>query len=214
MRALIIGDTGGIGGALRDRLEQGEHEVIGLSRARDGFDISQEAKIEAVMSGLDGTFDLVFIASGILGTPEKSLSALKAEDIMRQFAVNAMGPALVIKHVRRLLPRDRRATLAVLSARVGSIGDNHLGGWYSYRASKAALNQLVHTSAIELRRKFPQLVVAALHPGTVATAFTSNYTADKVSPEEAAERLLTVVQGLTPEQSGGFWDYSGRPVEW
>ncbi|WP_339108038.1 SDR family NAD(P)-dependent oxidoreductase [Thioclava sp. GXIMD4216] len=214
MRALIIGDTGGIGEALRDRLERGGHEVLGLSRARDGFDISEEAKIEAVISGLDGTFDMVVIASGILGTPEKSLATLKADEMMRLFAVNAMGPALVMKHVTRLLPKDSRAHLAVLSARVGSIGDNYLGGWYSYRASKAALNQLVRTASIELRRKFPELVVAALHPGTVATAFTSNYTMDKVSPDEAAERLLSVLQGLTPEQSGGFWDYSGKSVEW
>ena len=148
------------------------------------------------------------------GRRPKSLRALNAGQIAAQFALNAMGPALVVKHALRLLPRDRPAQLGVLSARVGSIGDNALGGWYSYRASKAALNQMIHTASIEIARSHPLAVVACLHPGTVATNFTADYAAEKVTPAVAADRLLRVLAGLTPSQSGGFYDWAGRVIVW
>jgi NAD(P)-dependent dehydrogenase (short-subunit alcohol dehydrogenase family) len=131
-----------------------------------------------------------------------------------QFAVNAIGPALVVKHALRLLPKDRVARVGVLSARVGSIGDNGLGGWYSYRASKAALNQLIHSAAIEVARSHPQAVLACLHPGTVATGFTEGYGHDKVTPDAAAGHLLAVLEALTPAQSGGFYDWAGKVIPW
>ena len=115
----------------------------------------------------------------------------------------------------RLLPKDRPAQIGVLSARVGSIGDNGLGGWYSYRASKAALNQLIHSAAIEVARSHPLAVLACLHPGTVATDFTQGYPGhDKVVPQVAAAHLLAVLNGLTPAQTGGFYDWAGRVIPW
>ena len=133
-----------------------------------------------------------------------------------QFALNTIGPALVLREAGRLLPRDRRAVFAALSARVGSIGDNALGGWISYRAAKAALNQVVHTGAIELSRSHPHAICVALHPGTVATSFTAEYQArhDSVPSDQAAANLLTVLDGLTPDQSGGFYDWAGKEIPW
>lgn len=141
--------------------------------------------------------------------------ALSAEEMANLFAVNTIGPALLLKHAKRLLPRDRRAVFAALSARVGSIGDNGLGGWYSYRASKAALNQVIRTASIELKRTHKNLVCAALHPGTVATEFTQNYPQHKtVLPEQAAINLLNVIDNLTSDDSGQFFDWAGKKVPW
>jgi NAD(P)-dependent dehydrogenase (short-subunit alcohol dehydrogenase family) len=133
-----------------------------------------------------------------------------------QFAVNAIGPALVMKHALRLLPRDRVAKLAVLSARVGSIGDNALGGWYGYRAAKAALNQLVRTAAVEAARTHPQSVLVSLHPGTVETALAPSHRAGHpaMPPAEAADHLLRVLDGLGPADTGGFFDWKGEVVPW
>ena len=214
VRALVIGASGGIGGALVQALTA-QGEVVALSRARDGLDITDEASVARVLKPVTGKFDWVFIASGALGVPEKSLRAITADAMLAQFAVNAVGPALVIKHVLQLLPKDRASRLGVLSARVGSIGDNALGGWYSYRAAKAALNQLVHTAAIEVARSHPLAVLACLHPGTVDTAFTAGYPAKhKDAPAQAAARLIAVLGDLTPAQSGGFYDYAGKAVVW
>lgn len=213
MRALVIGDSGGIGAAVADHL-RARGEVVGLSRRRDGLDVTDEAQVAAHLGALEGAFDLIFVATGALGTPEKSIKSLGAEELQRQFAVNAIGPALVLKHALRLMPRDRRSVFAVLSARVGSIGDNHLGGWYSYRAAKAALNQLMRTASIEVARQRPQAVVACLHPGTVDTPFTAGYGHDKLAPSDSAARLLAVLDGLEPSDSGSFHDYAGVAVPW
>lgn len=213
MRSLVIGASGGIGAALVQALAL-QGEVVALSRSRDGLDVMDEASVARVMGALTGVFDLVVIATGALGQPEKALRALNAVQMAAQFAVNAIGPVLVIKHLVRLLPKDRLARVGVLSARVGSIGDNGLGGWYSYRAAKAALNQLVHTAAIEVARSHPQAVLACLHPGTVATGFTEGYPAAKVAPEVSAQNLLRVLTGLTPAETGGFYDWAGKSVAW
>ncbi len=219
MRSLIIGASGGIGGALCDAL-QARGAVVGLSLSRDGLDLLDEASIARVLGALEGPFDLIVVATGALqigaATPEKSLRALNAEAMLAQFALNAVGPALVIKHALRLMPRRVPSRLAVLSARVGSIGDNRLGGWYSYRAAKAALNQLVHSAAIEAARSHPQAMLVALHPGTVATGLTAAHSGGHptVSPETAAANLLAVLDGLTPADSGGFFDWRGEAVPW
>lgn len=219
MRALVVGDTGGIGAALAARLRAQNVSVVGLSRQRDGFDVTDPAQAEAVLDALDGPFDLIFVATGALVNtlvaPEKALRELSAEEMAAQFAVNTIGPALVLKQASRLLARRERGVFAALSARVGSIGDNRAGGWYSYRASKAALNQVIRTGAIELARSHKKAVCVALHPGTVATDFTANYPAHKkVGAEDAAANLLGVCNGLTPNQSGGFFDYAGLEVPW
>jgi NAD(P)-dependent dehydrogenase (short-subunit alcohol dehydrogenase family) len=219
-KALVIGASGGIGQALTDALRARGDEVTGLSRSADGLDVTDEASISAALAPLTAPFQTVIVATGALdiggAAPEKSLRGVEAPALAAQFALNSIGPVLVLKHALRLLPRDAPARFAVLSARVGSIGDNRLGGWYSYRAAKAALNQLVHTAAIEIARTHPQAVVACLHPGTVATAFTARYlgTHPAVPPQDAAQNLLAVLESLTPAQSGSFFDAQGKVVPW
>lgn len=219
MRALVVGASGGIGAALVAAL-RGRGEVVGLSRSGDGLEITDEASVARLIGGLEGPFDLIVVATGALIIdgigPEKTVRAVTAQALAAQFAVNAIGPALVIKHALRLLPRDRVARLAVLSARVGSIGDNGLGGWYGYRAAKAALNQVLHTAAIEARRTHPQSVLVSLHPGTVETGLAPVQRGGhpSVPPAEAAANLLAVLEGLGPEDSGGFFDWKGETVPW
>lgn len=220
MRALVVGASGGIGKSLVAGLAKQGAEVVGLSRSTDGLDITDDASIAAVFGALTGSFDTILVATGALELggvgPEKSLRNLTPDAMLRQFALNAVGPALVLKHAVRLMPRDRPARFAALSARVGSIGDNALGGWYSYRAAKAALNQFIHTGAIEVARSHPQAVVVALHPGHVATPLSLKYggTLPAVTTAEAAANVVQVLEGLTPAESGGFFDWAGKPIAW
>lgn len=220
MRAVVIGASGGIGAALTARLTAQGHHVTALSRSADGLDITDEASIAHHLGALTGPFDRLFVTTGALelnGTPpEKTLRALDAQAMAAQFALNAIGPALVLKHALPLIPRDAPSKIAILSARVGSIGDNGLGGWYAYRAAKAALNQLVHTAAIELARSHKQAVLACLHPGTVATPLTAKYAGGHptVPPEQAAAHLIAVLDSLTPAQTGGFFDWQGKAIPW
>jgi len=217
-QALVIGASGGIGAAMAAELETRGYAVTGLSRSGDGLDVTDGASVTRIMGALDGPFDVIFVAVGTLavdGAPEKALKQVDAAQMARVFAVNAIGPALLLAQVERLLPRKGRSVVGVLSARVGSIGDNRMGGWYSYRASKAAVNQIVHGAAIEIGRKRPDAIVTALHPGTVETEFTAGYPDhDKVTPREAASNLCDVLEGLQPDQTGGFFDYAGREIPW
>ena len=217
-KALVIGHRGGIGAALVAALAARGVAVTGLGRA-EGFDLTRPETL-AVLGTLDGPFDLVLMATGILAPPgqqpEKRLAAVTAESMAQVMAVNAIGPALVLGQVARLLPKPTRSVVAVLSARVGSIGDNDLGGWHSYRASKAALNMILRGAAIELARSHPQAVCVALHPGTVATPFTAGYAGrhPAVPPADAAANLLAVIDGLTPADTGTFRDWRGDVVPW
>lgn len=218
-RCLIIGDSGGIGAALAARLRGQNADVVGVSRSRDGFDMRDPVSVAHHLGRLTGPFDLVLITTGILAAPghrpEKSLAAIQPEAMAEVMAINTIGVALVLQQVPRLLPRNRRSVVGALTARVGSIGDNRAGGWFSYRASKAAANQIVRSAAIEISRKHKQTCVVALHPGTVDTAFTAAYPAhEKQSPDEAAARLLGVIANLGPEQNGQFFDWAGQPVPW
>ncbi|MFY9239605.1 MAG: SDR family NAD(P)-dependent oxidoreductase [Roseovarius sp.] len=215
-QALIIGASGGIGQAIAATLAARGSSVTALSRSVDGLDLTDEASVARVLGALDGPFDLIFVASGALGDPEKSLKDLDAGAMAMQFAINTIGPALVLAHAPRLLPRKGRSVFAALSARVGSIGDNRLGGWYSYRASKAALNQVLRSGAIEIARSHREAIVTALHPGTVATSFTADYRGrhPAVAPETSAENLLRVIDGLTPEDSGNFYDWQAERITW
>jgi len=225
--AVIIGASGGIGSAVREAQERSSDYdgVIALSRSSDpGLDLLEEASIaHAAASIAAGPHEvrLIFDATGALtlpgATPEKSWRNIDPEEMARAFAINTIGPALLMKHFLPLLPKTGRGVFASLSARVGSIGDNRLGGWYGYRASKAALNQLVRTAAVELARKKPETVCVALHPGTVRTSLTEGFAKTGLEvqdPELAAHRLLAVVKKLTPEQSGGFFDHLGEPIPW
>ncbi|WP_170327124.1 SDR family NAD(P)-dependent oxidoreductase [Ruegeria arenilitoris] len=219
-KALIIGASGGIGQAVCQRLRGQGVAVTGLSRPTDGFDLTDSDGVDRTLSALTGSFDLILVATGALeingAAPEKTIRAVSAQAMMDQFALNAVGPALVLSHAARLLPSNRRAVFAVLSARVGSIGDNRLGGWVSYRAAKAAVNQIVRTAAIELARTHKQAICVALHPGTVKTEFTRKYLGrhPAVTPDDAASNLLGVMGQLTPADTGGFLDWAGQPVPW
>lgn len=217
--ALILGDSGGIGAALAAALRAEGWTVTGLSR-RDGLDLTEEASLRRAAAALaDQRFSLILNATGALeiggAAPEKSLAAIDPAAMAAQFALNATGLALALKHFSPLL-EDGRAVFASLSARLGSIGDNRLGGWISYRASKAAQNQILRTAAVELARTRPGSIVVALHPGTVRTSLTEAWSASRktVSPEAAAAGLLTVIAGLTTEDSGSFFDATGQGIPW
>lgn len=219
-RALVVGASGGIGAAVAAALAARGVAVTGLSRREHGLEVTDEASVARHLGALDGPFELIFVATGALEIagrgPEKTLRALDPATLAAAFAVNAIGPALLLKHGLRLLPRDRRAVFAALSARVGSIGDNRAGGWYAYRAAKAALNQLLHSAAIEIARSHPRAVVAALHPGTVATPLTERYRGSHpaVEPATAAANLLGVIDRLSAADTGGFFDWRGEPIPW
>ena len=224
--AVVIGASGGIGRALTAQLAASDRfaRVIGLSRRDDALDITDGDSIARAATRLSDTglpLRLVILATGLLHDgdmqPEKSWRQLDGAMLARSFAVNAIGPALVARHLLPLLPRQDKAVFAALSAKVGSIGDNRLGGWYGYRAAKAALNQLMHTAAIELARTRPQAICVTLHPGTVATALSAPFGGPghpAVAPEAAAGRLLSVIDGLTPAESGSFLDHTGLPLPW
>jgi len=230
--AVVIGASGGIGRALTQRLvaEGGFEAVWAVSRsaaavpgaqalAADLEDEDSLAQAAArIAQGAAPT--LVLVATGVLHDgfqPERSLRQLEAEHLLRDYRINTVGPALVAKHLLPLLPRDRRAVFAALSARVGSIGDNRLGGWHAYRASKAALNMILRNLAVELGRSHPQTVVAGLHPGTVQTDLSAPFQKGVpdgrlFAPDFSAERLLAVIDGLGPADSGGVFAWDGARI--
>lgn len=225
--AVVFGASGAIGGALIDRLHADPRFADVLGFARSGtppVDVTDEASVEAAARAIkDHDLDprLVLVATGFLHgdgrQPEKTWRHLNADKLAHDFAVNAIGPALVMKHVLPLLPRDGRSVFGVLSARVASLEENTLGGWYGYRASKTALNQFVRGAAAELGRGRKGAVCVALHPGhvesTLSAPFGSGGQATR-TPDEAAAGLLGVLDALAPADSGGFFDEEGRPVPW
>ena len=224
-KAIIIGASGAIGAALVDalRADAACAEVVPLARTTaPPIDVEDEASIAAAAHALAGgaPFHLIFNTTGALHlsgvAPEKRLAELNAATLMRAFAVNAIAPALLIKHFTPLLPTAGRCLFATLSARVGSITDNRKGGWYGYRASKAAQNMLVKTAAIEVARRRPDAVLAALHPGTVASRLSAAVIGDApaTAAADAAQQLLAVLGGLAPAQSGGLFAYDGSVIPW
>lgn len=221
-RALVIGASGGIGSAmvmaLGNRLGMG-HVVTG-SRSANELDIRDEASVAAFADTLTGKFDLIFCATGALEldgvAPEKSLKAMQADTLRAQFETNALGPAMLLKYLHPFLKQDSPAMFAILTARIGSIEDNRLGGWISYRAAKAAANQIIKTASIELSRANPNSICVALHPGTVQTELTRKYAkgSKTVPSTEACENLLKVMADLTPQHTGQFFDWKGEMIPW
>ena len=225
-QAVLIGAGGGLGRALAAALERsGVYDrVTRLGRSSiPPLDLLSEPSIAAAAASVAGQGEvrLVLDATGFLHDarfrPERGWRDIDPAHMAHAFAVNAIGPALLMKHFCPRLPREGRAVFAALSARVGSIGDNRLGGWHSYRASKAALNQLVRTVAVELRRHNPAGICVALHPGTVDTALSAPFakTGLDVRPaSRAAGELLAVLNRLGAEHNGGFYDQHGEPIPW
>jgi NAD(P)-dependent dehydrogenase (short-subunit alcohol dehydrogenase family) len=218
LHALVVGATGGTGAAVVSLLEQDGASVTRWSRS-SGVDLTDHASITQAADALTAPPDLVFIATGVLHgpglTPEKANAQLSAEALATVFAVNAIGPALVARAVLPLMPKGRKTLLAVLSARVGSISDNRLGGWHSYRASKAALNQLIRTMAIEQARRNPDQILLSLHPGTVDSGLSKPFqkgVKTLFAPDESARHLLRVIDAATPAQSGLLLDWQGEVI--
>ncbi len=220
---MVIGATGGIGSAFADHLENDPRSgsVLRFSRSSTpSCDLTDESSIEAVFEGLNSPLHLIIDATGFLSDdtikPEKSLRSLNAENLLHLYHLNAVGPALIMKHAAKHLPRNERSIFATLSARVGSISDNRLGGWYAYRASKAALNMLLKSASVEIARNRPEAVLVSLHPGTVATPLSEPFASDRerLTPEQSASDMLGVLDGLGPDESGSFWDYKGKRIEW
>jgi len=233
--AAVFGASGGIGAALIEALKaDGQCGAIhagarSLSPADANvlpfeFDLEDEDSIATAAQAIAAQspeLDLVIVATGILHEggllPEKTVRSLNPAALSRMYAINAIGPALIAKYLTPLLRRDRKSVFAALSARVGSIEDNRLGGWHGYRASKAALNQLIRTCAIEVRTKNKNAVCVTLHPGTVDTRLSRPFQA-AVRPEQlfsaatSASHLLQVIDELTPAQSGQFLAWDGKPI--
>jgi NAD(P)-dependent dehydrogenase (short-subunit alcohol dehydrogenase family) len=233
-RAAVFGASGGVGGALVRalcadprcaRVHAGARSAArGFANAAVrpfAFDLEDEASIAdaAAEMAREGPLHLVVIATGILHEgplqPEKTWRSLRPENFARAFAVNTIGPAIVAKHLLPCLARSERAVFAALSARVGSISDNRLGGWHAYRASKAALNMLVRNFAIELARINRAAVCVALHPGTVETPLSAPFrrqVGNLLTPEGSARRLLGVIDAVRPEQSGRVFGWDGEEI--
>ncbi|WP_425404520.1 SDR family NAD(P)-dependent oxidoreductase [Hwanghaeella sp.] len=236
LRVAVVGASGGVGAAMALALasDPSVHLVHALSRSGDvpehakirpaPLDILQEDSIADAASVIGGeALHLVFVATGMLHDeergiqPEKTWRSIDPAAMNAVFAVNATGPALVAKHFLPLLDRKRKSAFAAISARVGSIADNGLGGWYSYRASKAALNQLLKTYAIELARRNPTALCVGLHPGTVDTALSHPFQrgvpdGKLFTPGNSARSMLAVLDRLGADDSGGFFAWDGEAI--
>lgn len=225
--ALVCGASGGIGSALSSKLRADPRFAAVVELSRGGsppLDLLDEARIAAAAAHVAATgmdIRLLIVATGVLEGEgchaEKSWRQLDAQALAKSLAVNSIGPALLVKHFMPLLPRSGRCVFAALSARVGSIGDNRLGGWYSYRAAKAALNQILRSAAVELKRTRPEAICVALHPGTVDTGLTRAFAKrglEVQNPDTAAAGILNTLDRLDSADSGGFFDQHGRGIPW
>lgn len=222
-RIVIVGASGGIGSAFVQEVERRYPgaQIFPLSRSAGSIDFADEESIVAAAQMIGADIDLVIVATGLLHTPdfgpEKSLRHLAHNRLAQTFLVNTFGPALVMKHFLPLMPRTGKSVFAALSARVGSISDNHMGGWYGYRSAKAALNQMIRTASIEHGRRWKDSVVVGLHPGTVDTRlskpFQSNVADEKLfTPEFAAIKMLDVVDHVDSSDSGKVFAWDGQVV--
>jgi len=222
-RALVIGASGAIGSAFCELLNQDPSCAYVRELGRNSvpcLDLEEADSIASAASELaqEAPYQLILHAAGLLHRdeikPEKSYSAIEADTLQAIFQVNTIGPALVLRHFLPLL--DPRGAMAMLSAKVGSIGDNRLGGWHAYRASKAALNMMIKTAAIELARTRPQTRLLSLHPGTVISGLSHPFRgASEARPANiAAHELLSLIDRLGPADSGNFFAYNGERLPW
>ncbi len=235
LRVIVIGASGGIGAAFIDHLTASDQvtQIYALSRqgtahsspkvANLTFDFTDEESLKAAAESLRelDPFDLIIVATGLLHgegiAPEKSIRDLSFKGFEASFMSNVIGPAMTAKYFLPLLNRNRKSVFAALSARVGSISDNRMGGWYAYRASKAALNMVLKTLSIEYGRRFKQAVIIGLHPGTVDTGlskpFQANVPEGKLfTPEFSAAKMLEVIDQVAPENTGMLFDWAGKEI--
>jgi len=222
--AVVLGASGALGAACLHHLEADPRcaRVVGLSRrSTPALVLEDETSMARCAAYLreHAPVHLVVDATGALSIdgrgPEKRLADLDGDTLLRAMQINATGPMLAMKHLLPLLARQERVIWAKLSARVGSIEDNHKGGWYGYRASKAALNMLLQTAAIEIARRRPLAVIAALQPGTVRSRLSQPFVGEEgLAPEESARRLLTVINRLQPNGRAHFVDHLGNSIPW
>lgn len=222
-RALVIGASGAIGRAFCQQLSQ-DTRCAGVRelgrRTVPALDLEQPETIASAAAELavEAPYQLIVHAAGLLHRerikPEKSYCAIEADALQAVFQVNTLGPAMVLRHFLPLL--HPQGAMAMLSAKVGSIGDNRLGGWYAYRASKAALNMLIKTAAIELARTRPQSRLLSLHPGTVVSGLSQPFRGvSSARPADvAADQLLNLIDQLTTADSGQFFAYDGQRLPW
>ena len=219
-RALVFGASGGIGQAFSRFLESklGSENVVKISRSFDGFEISDEEKIFKLSESIEGSFNLIINATGVLQTteegPEKTINEVKQKLMIDMMTINAIGPALLLKNFSKKLDKTKFSVFVNLSARVGSITDNRLGGWISYRSSKAALNQIIKTSSIEINRRNKNAICVGLHPGTVKTSFTEKFqnTTETISPDESVKMMMNVVENLSVDDNGYCFAYDGKVI--
>ncbi len=230
---LIIGISGAIGRAMADHIGVRHPDclIVGASRQKPDdypdhwqhqrFDLEDEASLEKLAKSLNAEFDLIFVATGFLHNntikPEKSLRDLSFDHMQHVFALNVIGPSLCIKHLSPLMNTSTKSVFALLSARVGSISDNRLGGWYSYRASKAALNMMIKSAAIEINRRFKSKIIAGLHPGTVDSDLSKPFQGgvpqgQLFTAQHSAKNLLNVIENLASDQSGKCFDWQGKEI--
>lgn len=233
----LIGASGGIGAAFADLFSKsGKNQISCFCRKPDdqpdrqncqyfAMDISQEDQIAAASQTLKHTppLDLVLITTGLLHHqgksifPEKSLKDLSQSQLSDFFLINAIGPALIAKYFIPHMQKNRRSVFAALSARVGSISDNQLGGWHGYRASKSALNMFLKTISIETKRSHPNLIVMGLHPGTVATPLSTPFqknvpTGKLFTPDFSTRKLLSVLEQADHSYHGQIFDWDNKPI--
>ncbi|MFD0916575.1 SDR family NAD(P)-dependent oxidoreductase [Pseudahrensia aquimaris] len=222
-KVVIVGASGGIGSAFVEAAQSryGQAQIIPLSRSAGSLDYGDEGSICAAAEKIGAGVDLIIVATGLLHTPdfgpEKAMRYLEADNLAQTYLVNTIGPALVMKHFLPLMPRDDKSVFAALSARVGSISDNHIGGWYGYRSAKAALNQMIRTASIEHGRRWKESAVIGLHPGTVDTdlskPFQSNVAEGKLfTADFAAEKMLDVIDGVGASATGKVFAWDGQEV--
>ncbi len=219
-RALVFGASGGIGQAFSRFLESklGSENVVKISRSFDGFEISDEEKIFKLSESIEGSFNLIINATGVLQTteegPEKTINVVKQKSMIDMMTINAIGPALLLKNFSKKLDKTKFSVFVNLSARVGSITDNRLGGWISYRSSKAAINQIIKTSSIEINRRNKNAICVGLHPGTVKTRFTEKFqnSTETISPDESVKMMMKVVENLSVDDNGYCFVYDGKVI--
>ena len=224
--AVIVGGTGAIGNAIANELEKlGFKEVLKIgTKTNPSIDFNDEntiIKTKEFIKNKNKPISILFDATGILhhddSMPEKTLKSIDINFAKKNFLINSIGPALLIKHFVPLLDSENKSVFATLSAKVGSISDNGFGGWYSYRASKAALNQLIKTASIEMKVKNKQAIFLALHPGTVKSNLSQPFQKTNLKiqePEESAKHLVKIINSVDQSQTGKFFNWDGSELPW